>query len=219
MSLSRIRAWPSCTVPTRPACTACVWPSLAWLGLSLRSVRAAQGLAQLSLGLRSVRVTHLLALHAGVSAHRSGHCSLGARHGTAGGDATMADMEQGEALEHPREEATRRASGWRRQLTRASCRQEGWKNWDGGGVLRRGGCSGGQRCPASGWERAGSSGARVPGEKGGKGVLGAPLIVEGFTTAEVAGQRRWCARTEARCSDSDVVSFGHGRLCGQDRHA
>jgi hypothetical protein len=114
MSLSRIRAWPSCTVPTRPACTACVWPSLAWLGLSLRSVRAAQGLAQLSLGLRSVRVTHLLALHAGVSAHRSGHCSLSARHGTAGGDTTMADMEQGEALEHPRGEATRRASGWRR---------------------------------------------------------------------------------------------------------
>jgi hypothetical protein len=64
-------------------------------------------------------------------------------------------------------EPTRRASGWRRQLTVASCRREGWKNQDGGGVLRRGGGSGGRRGPASGWR--GSSSSSVPGEKSGKG--------------------------------------------------
>jgi hypothetical protein len=47
-------------------------------------------------------------------------------------------------------------------------------------------------------------------KKAARGVLRAPLTVEGFTTAEAAGQRRWRARTEAQCSDSDVVSFGHG---------
>jgi hypothetical protein len=36
------------------------------------------------------------------SAHRSGHRSLGAHRGAAGGGATMAEVEQGEALEHPR---------------------------------------------------------------------------------------------------------------------
>jgi hypothetical protein len=40
-----------------------------------------------------------VALHA--SAHRSGHRSPGARRGTAGGGATMAEVGQGEALEHP----------------------------------------------------------------------------------------------------------------------
>jgi hypothetical protein len=38
----------------------------------------------------------------------------------------------------------------------------------------------------SGWERGGSSGAGIPGEKGGKGVLGSPLTMEGVMTAEVA---------------------------------
>jgi hypothetical protein len=40
------------------------------------------------------------ALHA--SAHRSGHRSPGAHRGTAGGGATVAEVEQGEALVHPR---------------------------------------------------------------------------------------------------------------------
>jgi hypothetical protein len=53
-------------------------------------------------------------------------------------------------------------------------------------------------------------------KKAARGVLGAPLTVEGFTTAEAAGQRRWRARTEAQCSDSDVVGFGHGRRLGRD---
>jgi hypothetical protein len=34
-------------------------------------------------------------------AHRSGHHSPGARHGVAGGGATMAEVGQGWALEHP----------------------------------------------------------------------------------------------------------------------
>jgi hypothetical protein len=63
---------------------------------------------------------------------------------------------------------------------------KGQKNRDGDGVLRRGGCSGGQRGPASRWEGRGGSGAAIPGEKGSKGgVLGAPLTVEWVTTAEV----------------------------------
>jgi hypothetical protein len=55
-----------------------------------------------------------------------------------------------------------------------------------------------------------------PAKKAARGVLGAPLIVEGFAMAEAAGQRRWRARTEARRSDSDVVGFGHGRRHGRD---
>jgi hypothetical protein len=46
---------------------------------------------------------------------------------------------------------------------------KGQKNRDGGGVLRRGGCSGGRRGPASGWEGRGGSGTGIPGEKGSKG--------------------------------------------------
>jgi hypothetical protein len=118
-------------------------------------------------------------------------------------------------------EATHRASRGRRQLTEASCQREGWKNRDGGGVLRRGGGSGGWRGPASCGEGEEAQ-AQVCLEKKaarGGGVLGAPLTVEGFTTAEAARQRRWRARTEARHSDNDVVSFGHGRRLGRDGRA
>jgi hypothetical protein len=116
-------------------------------------------------------------------------------------------------------EATRRASGWRRQLTEASCRWEGWKNRDGGGVLQRGGGSIGRRGPVSGWGGRGSSGSSAPGEKAARGVLGAPLTLEEFATAEAAGQRLWRARTVTRHSDSDVVYFGHGRRRGRDGRA
>jgi hypothetical protein len=63
---------------------------------------------------------------------------------------------------------------------------KGWKNRDGGGVLRQGGCFGGRRGPTSGWEGRGGSGPAIPEEKGSKGggVLGAPLTVEWVTTAE-----------------------------------
>jgi hypothetical protein len=116
------------------------------------------------------------------------------------------------------EEATRPASGWRRQLTRLLADGKGGKTRMAaafsvevgapvaGGVLHRVG------------ER-GSLGASVPGEKGGKGVLGARLTVEGFTMAEAAGQRRWRAQTEARRLDSDVVGFRHGRRHGRDGRA
>jgi hypothetical protein len=46
---------------------------------------------------------------------------------------------------------------------------KGQKNRDGGGVLRRGGCSGGRRGPASGWEGRGGSSTAIPREKGSKG--------------------------------------------------
>jgi hypothetical protein len=64
-------------------------------------------------------------------------------------------------------EATRWASGWRRQLTGASCRREGWKNQDDGGVLRRGGGSGRRRGPMSGW-RGRELGSTFHGRKSGK---------------------------------------------------
>jgi hypothetical protein len=73
-------AWPTSTVPTRPVCTAHV----------------AHVLARLA----SACVAHDCARRA--SAHRSGHRSPGARRGAAGGGATAAEVEQGEALEHPR---------------------------------------------------------------------------------------------------------------------
>jgi hypothetical protein len=44
----------------------------------------------------------------------------------------------------------------------------------------------------------------------------APLTVEGFMAVKVAGQWWWHARTEARCSNSDVVGFRHGRQQGED---
>jgi hypothetical protein len=58
-----------------------------------------------------------------------------------------------------------------------------------------------------------------PEKKAARGVLGAPLTLEGFATVEAAGQRRWHARTEAQHSDSDVVGFGHGRRRGRDGRA
>jgi hypothetical protein len=50
-----------------------------------------------------------------------------------------------------------------------------------------------------------------PQRKSGKGGAQAPLTVEGFTTTEVAVQRRWRARAGAQRSDGDVVGFRHGR--------
>jgi hypothetical protein len=47
----------------------------------------------------------------------------------------------------------------------------------------------------------------------------APLTVEGFMAVKVAGQWWWHARTEARCSDSDVVGFRHGRQQGENGRA
>jgi hypothetical protein len=96
---------------------------------------------------------------------------------------------------------------------RASCRREGWKNWDGGGILRRGGCSGGRRGPASGWEGRGSSGAGVPRAKGGKGVLGAPLTMEWVATAEaveVSTIGRLLAASS--CTDGEKVVSGGNQL-------
>jgi hypothetical protein len=75
------------------------------------------------------------------------------------------------------------------------------------GVLRRGG------------EGEEAQAQVYPEKKPARGVLGAPLTVEGFATAEAAGQRWWRTRTEPRRSDNDVFSFGHGRRRGQDECA
>jgi hypothetical protein len=140
------------------------------------------------------------------SAHRSGHRSPDARRSAAGGGATVAEVEQGEALEHP----------WRRgHLSGKWVEAAAHRSFLPTGRMEKPGQR--RRSPTrSGWGGRGSSGASVPREKGGNGVLGAPLTVEGFATAEVTGQRRWHARTEARCSDSDVVGFRHGRWRGRD---
>jgi hypothetical protein len=96
---------------------------------------------------------------------------------------------------------------------RASCRREGWKNWDGGGILRRGGCSGGRRGPASGWEGRGSLGAGVPRAKGGKGVLRAPLTVEWVATAEAVEVPTIGRLLAARsCTDGEKVVSGENQL-------
>jgi hypothetical protein len=62
---------------------------------------------------------------------------------------------------------------------------KGRKNRDGGGVLRRGGCSGGRRGPASGWEGRGGSGAAIPSENGRKGGGCSRL------RSPWSGSRRW----------------------------
>jgi hypothetical protein len=97
----------------------------------------------------------------------------------------VAEVGQGWALEHPWRRGPPPGK-WVEVAAHSSFLPTGRvEKLDGDSVLRRGGCSVGRRCPASGWERGGSSGAGVPEEKGGKGVLGAPLTVEGVATAEV----------------------------------
>jgi hypothetical protein len=65
----------------------------------------------------------------------------------------------------------------------------------------------------SGWGERGLSGARVPGEKGGKGVLGALLTMKGVATAEAAeapvmGQ----LLAASSCIDGERVARGGSRL-------
>jgi hypothetical protein len=144
-----------------------------------------------------------------VIAHRSDHRSPSAHCGAAGGGATVAEVEQGEALEHPRRRGHppgKRVEAVAHQSFLPTGRVEK------SGRRRRSSMRWGLRWPAG-------SCTSVPREKGGKGVLGAPLTVEGFTTAGAVGQRRWRARTEALCSDSDMVGFGHGRRHGRDGRA
>jgi hypothetical protein len=89
------------------------------------------------------------------------------------------------------------------------------KNRDGGGVLRRGGCSGGRQGSASGWEGRGDSGASIPGEKkAARGLLGAPLTVEEVTMAEaVEAPPIGRLLTVSSCTNGEKVVRGgrHGR--------
>jgi hypothetical protein len=97
---------------------------------------------------------------------------------------------------------------------------KGQKNRDGGGVLRQGGCSGGRRGPASGWEGRGGSSTAIPREKGSKGgVLRAPLTVEWVVTAEaveVPVIGRLLAASSCTSGKKVVRGSRHGR---QERRA
>jgi hypothetical protein len=110
-------------MPARPICIA----------------HAAHGFAGLALACAARDCAALRA-----SAHRSGHRSRA--HVTARPPAALPwrRWSKRRRLSIHGGEPTRRASGWRRQLTVASCRREGWRG-------------------------RGSSGSSVPGEKGGKG--------------------------------------------------
>jgi hypothetical protein len=187
------------------------WPthSDAWPSPSPHHSGARGPLAELTHGLHGTRR---------VSTHRSGHCSPGARRGVAGDGATVAEVGQGWALKHPWRRG--HPSGkWVEVAAHPSFLPTGTvEKPDGGGVLRRGGCSGGRRCPASGWERGGSSDIGVPREKGGKGVLGAPLTVEGVATAEAAkapAMGRLLAASS--CTDGERVVRGGSRLQSKTR--
>jgi hypothetical protein len=125
----------------------------------------------------------------------------------------VAEVEQGGALKHPRRRG-HLLGKWVEVADHPSFLPTGGvENWDGGGILRRGGCSGGRKCPMSGWGERGLSGARVPREKGGKGVLRAPLTMEGVATAEAAeapvmGQ----LLAASTCTDGERVARGGSRL-------
>jgi hypothetical protein len=134
-------------------------------------------------------VTHdCAALHA--SAHRSGQRSPGARRGTAGGGATVVEVEQAEALEHPR---------WRGHPPGKRVEKAAHQSFLTTGRVEK---PGRQRRSPMWWVLRWPAGS-----------------VEGFAKVEAAGQWRWHARTEARHSDSDVVGFGHRRRRGLDGRA
>jgi hypothetical protein len=151
------------------------------------------------------------------SAHRSGHRSPGAHRGVVGGGTTMAEVEQGKALEHPRWRG-HSPGMWVEAVAHRSFLPTGrGENRIGGGILRRGEGSGGRWRSYVGVEGERKLGSTVLEEKVARGGgARAPLTVEGFVTAEAARQRRWRTRAGARCSDGDVVGFGHGRWHSRD---
>jgi hypothetical protein len=106
-------------------------------------------------------------------------------------------------------EATRRASGWRRQLTGASCLREGWKNRDDGGVLRRGGGSGGRQGPMSGW-RGRELGSTFHGRKSGKRGLR-------FRSPWKSSRRRRRLDSDGGALRAWMMAWS-GRACARRRH-
>jgi hypothetical protein len=142
------------------------------------------------------------------SAHRSGHRSPGTRRGAAGGGATVVEVEQGKALEHPRWRG-HLLGMWVEAVAHQSFLPTGrGENWIGGDVLQRGVGSSGRRRSYVGVEGERKLGSTIPRET--------RLTVEGFATAKAAEQWWWRARAGARRSDSDLVSFGHRRWHGQN---
>jgi hypothetical protein len=107
-----------------------------------------------------------------VSTHRSGHRSPGARRGMAGGGATVAEVEQGKALEHPRRRG-HPPGMWVEVVAHRSFLPTG--RGKTGSVaafsdeVRAPAAGGG---PASGWRGERTLSSIVPGEKVAGGVLG-----------------------------------------------
>jgi hypothetical protein len=129
----------------------------------------------------------------------------------------VVEVEQRKALEHPRRRGHPRgmwveaiahrsfsSTGRAEKLGRRRRSPTRWGRSSGRWVL----CQIGER------EQAQINNPRRKVARG--GGLRAPLTVEEFATAEAAGQRRWRARTVTRCSDSNVVGFGHRRRRGRD---
>jgi hypothetical protein len=113
-------------------------------------------------------------------AHRSGHHSPGAHRGADGCGATMAEVEQRTALEHPQRRG-HPPGMWVEAIAHRSFLSTG--RADKPGRRRRSPMRWGLRWPAgtaSEWRGRESSGSSVPGEKAARGVLGAPLTVEEF---------------------------------------
>jgi hypothetical protein len=149
-----------------------------------------------------------------VSAHRSGHRSRA--HVTARSPVALPwrRWSKGRCLSIHGGEPTHRASGWRRQLTVASYRREGWKTGTvaafseevgasvAGGVLHRGG------------EGEEAQAQVYPEKKAARGVGARGSTHRGGVHDGGGGRTAAVAR-----SDNDVVGFGHGRRRGRDGRA
>jgi hypothetical protein len=145
-----------------------------------------------------------------VSAHQSGHRAPGACHGAAGGGATVAEVEQRKAFEHPRqrghppgmlvEAIAHRSFLSTGRVKKLGQRQRSPMRW--GAPVTGGSCVGAERERKLGStihrEKAARGGARGSAHRGGVRDDG------GGRTAVVVR------------SDNDVVSFGHGRRRGRD---
>jgi hypothetical protein len=126
----------------------------------------------------------------------------------------MAEVEQRKALEHPRRRG-HLPGMWVEAIAHQSFlpmgRGETRSTVAFSDKVRAPATGGG---PASGWRGERKLGSTVHVEKAARGVLGAPLTVEDFATAEAAGQRRWHARQghDARTATCSASGMGGGAV-------
>jgi hypothetical protein len=133
------------------------------------------------------------------------------RRGAAGGGATIAEVEQRKALEHPQQRG--HPSGmWVEAIAHQSFLPTGrGENRIDGGVLRRGEGSDGQRWSCVGVEGGEEARLNSPRRKSGKGGARGSAHREGFHDGG-GGRTAAVARSAgARRSDGDLVGFRHGR--------